>query len=66
MELRTGKVVPLAGESQEEVLRKLCTQFALLIDEVGFYVTKLSQQNKELEKKVKELADKLAEETEGA
>ena len=65
MELRTGKVVPLAGDTREEVIRKLCTQFALLIDEVGFYVTKLSEENRVLKEKVEELTKKLEEGTEG-
>jgi len=57
MELKTGKVIPTGGEATGEVVQKLCVQFALLVDEMGFYVTKLSQQNKELEAKIKELSE---------
>lgn len=66
MELKTGKVIPTGGESTGEIVQKLCVQFALLIDEMGFYVTKLSQQNKELEEKLKELSESMTTtETEG-
>ena len=67
MELKTGKVIPVGGEATGEIVQKLCVQFALLVDEMGFYVTKFSDKEKELEDKIKELNDKLeAAGTEGA
>lgn len=59
MELKTGKVIPVGGEATGEIVQKLCVQFALLVDEMGFYVTKLSQQNKELEEKLRELSESI-------
>lgn len=60
MELKTGKVIPRGGESQEAVLQRLCTQFSMLIDEVGFYVSTISANEQKLDSKITELAEKVA------
>ena len=64
MELATGKVFPQGGESTEETLSRLCTSFAQFIDEVGFYVGKLSEQQKKTDETIKELSEKLSALTE--
>lgn len=67
MELRTAKVRPMGGESSRETIQKLCTQFALLIDEVGYMLSvsdsdkqKLLKQVESLSKTVKELEERVS------
>ncbi len=61
MELNTAKVRPVGEESSKETIHKLCTQFALLIDEVGHRLSAFNSSNQKLSKEIEALSSRIAE-----
>lgn len=61
MELKTEKVRPVGTESQAEIISKLCTQFALLVDEVGHLLSVATSGNQKLSEQVETLSNQMEE-----
>ena len=63
MELKTEKVRPAAGATVEKTVELLLNQFALLIDEIGHELGKISRYQaelRELASRIKELEQSVA------
>lgn len=58
MDIKTEKVRPLDREDIAGTVSSLCTQFALLIDEVTYGFRMLEKEQKELKRRMSELEQK--------